>query len=121
MSLKQRGSKGEVIHKNGCVSSHAMKDLTVGKQIHIHADPELSLTEWVSAACACSIRLLRSTTYKINPVMKADHLINAVLEGADSSNISCLQMYHGVTIVQAASLKSVQNTQSLNGDEIKAL
>lgn len=75
MSLKQRGSKGEVIHKNGCVSSHAMKDLTVGKQIHIHADPELSLTEWVSAACACSILLLRSTTYKINPVMKADHLI----------------------------------------------
>lgn len=75
MSLKQRGSKGEVMHKNGCVSSHAMKDLTVGKQIHIHADPELGLTKWVSAACACSILLLRSTTYKINPVMKADYLI----------------------------------------------
>lgn len=76
MSLKQKGSKGEVIHKKGCVSSHATNgDLTVGKKIHIHADPELGLTEQISAACACSVLSLRSTTYKINPVMKADHLI----------------------------------------------
>lgn len=47
----------------------------MGKQIHIHADPELGLTEQISAACACSVFSLRSTTYKINPVMKADYLI----------------------------------------------
>ena len=76
MSLKQKGSKGEVTHKKGCVSSHATNgDLTVGKQFYIHADPELGLTEQIRAACACSILSLRSTTYKINPVMKADHLI----------------------------------------------
>lgn len=69
-------AEGEVMHKRGCASSHTRNgDLTVGKEIRIHADPELGLTEHVSAACACSVLSLSSTTYKTNPVMKADHLI----------------------------------------------
>lgn len=76
MSLSQKGSKEGVMHKKGCVSRHARNgDWAVGKQIHIHTDPELGLTEQISASYACSIFLPRSTTYKINAVMKADYLI----------------------------------------------
>lgn len=76
MRLKQKGSKGEVMHKKGCVLSHAANgDLTVGKQIRSYAEPELGLREQMSAACAHSVLLLSSSTYKTNPVMKAHLLI----------------------------------------------